>query len=439
MLENIYIVTDLGPGDGGKGGIVHFLSKEIGASVIIKRGGAQGSHGVRTSFGESFNFSQWGCGTLEGVPTYCSEQMIISPVGLKNESDALKRLGIYDPYTLLSVDPNCICATPLHRISSQLEELILGKNPRGTIGTGVGRAYHMSNELGNDFTIRASELTDRKLVQGKLKKQIDHYRDRYVKISPNDYTLEDSILVSKNLELLRDEEFLPYIVDLFESVGKKIQLKELDEILRLNGSAIVECSHGVLTDAETGLKPHVSAIRTLPQYTCKMLRNYGYFGKVINLAVHRAYGVRHGAGPMPTYDPVFTSKMLPGSHKDENRWQGIVRAGSLDLNLIRHAISVADETPFDGICLTWFDQILKTGRVWSICEGYQNFPSPNESYTEFLQHAKPIISEYRIKNPILKADLFDFVGGILNDRLGVPLSILSVGPTEVDKIFSKTI
>lgn len=439
MLENIYIVTDLGPGDGGKGGIVHFLSKEIGASVIIKRGGAQGSHGVRTSFGESFNFSQWGCGTLEGVPTYCSEQMIISPVGLKNESDALKRLGIYDPYTLLSVDPNCICATPLHRISSQLEELILGKNPRGTIGTGVGRAYHMSNELGNDFTIRASELTDRKLVQGKLKKQIDHYRDRYVKISPNDYTLEDSILVSKNLELLRDEEFLPYIVDLFESVGKKIQLKELDEILRLNGSAIVECSHGVLTDAETGLKPHVSAIRTLPKYTCKMLRNYGYFGKVINLAVHRAYGVRHGAGPMPTYDPVFTSKMLPGSHKDENRWQGIVRAGSLDLNLIRHAISVADETPFDGICLTWFDQILKTGRVWSICEGYQNFPSPNESYTEFLQHAKPIISEYRIKNPILKADLFDFVGGILNDRLGVPLSILSVGPTEVDKIFSKTI
>ncbi len=146
MLENIYIVTDLGPGDGGKGGIVHFLSKKIGASVIIKRGGAQGSHGVRTSFGESFNFSQWGCGTLEGIPTYCSEQMIISPVGLENESDALKRLGIYEPYTLLSVDPNCICATPLHRISSQLEELVLGNNPRGTVGTGVGRACRMSDE-----------------------------------------------------------------------------------------------------------------------------------------------------------------------------------------------------------------------------------------------------------------------------------------------------
>lgn len=436
MLENVYVVTDLGPGDGGKGGIVHFLSKKIGASVIIKRGGAQGSHGVHTSFGESFNFSQWGCGTLEGVPTYCSEQMIISPVGLENESDALKRLGIYDPYTLLSVDPNCICATPIHRISSQLEELLLGNKPRGTIGTGVGRACRMNNELGGDFTIRASELTDRNCVQTKLKKQVDYYQNRYAKISPNDYLQEDSVLVSENLELLDDEEFIPYIIDLFEVVGKKIQLKELSKILSLDGSAVLECSHGVLTDAETGLKPHVSAIRTLPKFSCELLHDSGYAGKITNLAVHRAYEVRHGAGPIPTYDPDFTTKMLPGSHKDENRWQGVIRAGPLDLNLIHHAIDISKETPFDGICLTWFDQILKTGRVWSICESYQNSQFQNESYAEFLKRAKPIISEYRIKNPILKADLFDFVGEILNNRLGIPLSILSTGSTEVDKIFS---
>ena len=126
---------------------MHALSCEIDASVVIKRGGAQGSHGVRTSNGESFNFSQWGCGTLEGVPTFLSEQMVISPVGLENESETLKRLGIYDPFTLLSVDPSCICATPFHRISSQLEELLLGENPRGTIGTGVGQAYRMHNAL----------------------------------------------------------------------------------------------------------------------------------------------------------------------------------------------------------------------------------------------------------------------------------------------------
>ena len=179
MLERIYVVTDLGPGDGGKGGIVHALSCKIDVSVVIKRGGAQGSHGVRTRSGESFNFSEWGCGTLEGIPTFLSEQMVISPVGLGNESEALKRLGIYDPFTLLSVDPSCICATPFHRISSQLEELLLRNNPRGTIGTGVGQAYRMHNALGEEATIRASELQDREVVRRKLQRQLDCYRERY--------------------------------------------------------------------------------------------------------------------------------------------------------------------------------------------------------------------------------------------------------------------
>lgn len=128
-MDKVYVITDFGPGDGGKGGIVHALScaQDDEINLIIKRGGAQGSHGVRTSYKESFNFSQWGCGTLEGIPTFCSEQMIISPVGLRNESEALKRLGITDPFLLLNIDPNCICATPFHKISSQLEELLLGK------------------------------------------------------------------------------------------------------------------------------------------------------------------------------------------------------------------------------------------------------------------------------------------------------------------------
>ena len=111
-MDKVYVVTDFGPGDGGKGGIVHALScmQDDEVNLIIKRGGAQGSHGVRTSYQESFNFSQWGCGTLEGIPTFCSEQMIISPVGLDNEYTALRRLGIDDPFLLLSIDQTTLPA-----------------------------------------------------------------------------------------------------------------------------------------------------------------------------------------------------------------------------------------------------------------------------------------------------------------------------------------
>ena len=436
MLEKIYVVTDLGPGDGGKGGVVHALSRNFDASVIIKRGGAQGSHGVRTSYGESFNFSQWGCGTFEGVSTFLSEQMVISPVGLSNESEALKRLGIYDPFTLLSCDPACISATPFHRISSQLEELLLGENPRGTIGTGVGQAYRMFKTLGEVATIRASELKDREVVRIKLQKQLDYYRERYAKISREDGLPGDAELIAENLSLLYDDGFLPYCLDLFEDVGKKLRLRDLSEVLKGDGVAVVECSHGVLTDAETGLKPHVSAIRTLPKFTREMLRAAGYDGTIINYAVHRAYEIRHGAGPMPTYDPEFTARMLPGSHKDENRWQGIVRAGALDLNLLRYALDMSSNTPFDGLCLTWFDQILACDRIWPLCVNYKNAPATNESYVDFFKKAEPNTIKYSIKKPILKQELFEFVGNTLEGFLNVPLKLLSIGPTELDKVSS---
>ena len=419
MFEKIFVVTDLGPGDGGKGGIVHALSCKYDASIIIKRGGAQGSHGVRTSHGESFNFSQWGCGTLEGVPTYLSEQMIISPVGLENESDALKRLGIYNPYTLLSCSPDCIVATPYHRIASMLEELLRKDCPRGTIGSGVGQAYRMhKSELG-DLTIYASDLATKECFYTKLQKQREYYRGRYATITNADFLGKDQDLAKENLELLQDEDFLNFCSSTFSQVGQKLQLRDLSQIIQGDGIAIVECSHGVLTDAKTGLKPHVSAIRTLPKFTIEMLQEAGYDGQIINYAVHRAYEIRHGAGPMPTYDPDFTAKMLPGSHKDENRWQGIVRAGPLDLNLLKHALDASNETRYDGLCLTWFDQILANNRIWPICTDYQK-----------------ATTEYFIKKPISSRELFEFVNEKSKEFLNIPLAILSIGSTELEKIYS---
>ena len=166
--------------------------------LIIKRGGAQGSHGVHTSLGESFNFSQWGCGTLEGVPTFLSEQMVISPVGLENESEALKKLGIFDPFKLLTCDPSCIVATPYHRIASQFEELLLKDKPRGTVGTGVGQAYRMTS-LGEEMTIRARDLTNRRVIRSKLQRQYDYYFERYGNITRDAFLPDDFQSYAANL------------------------------------------------------------------------------------------------------------------------------------------------------------------------------------------------------------------------------------------------
>jgi adenylosuccinate synthase len=436
MLQDIIVVTDLGPGDGGKGGIVHALAHKLDASVIIKRGGAQGSHGMRTSGGEAFNFSQWGCATFEGVPSFLSEQMVISPVGLKNEADSLRKHGINDPFIMLSCDPNCICSTPFHKIASQLEELLRKDKPRGTIGSGVGQAYRMCNSLGDEATIRAFELTDYDTVHKKLKAQLRHYRSKYAQITQNDGLQNDTELIATNLSLLFDNDYLAYCEGLFCNIGQKLKLEELSDIIRNHDrNAIVECSHGVLTDAEVGLKPHTSAIRTLPTFTTEMLRQSGYDGKITNFAVRRAYEIRHGAGPIPTYDQDFTNRMLPGSHKETNRWQGIVRAGALDMNLFGYALDVSG-LKYDGLCLTWFDQIIANDRSWPICTKYKTDAAPTESFTEYLKRAEPITESISIPKPISTPDLFELTKETLSNYFDIPLEMVSIGPTELDKIYS---
>ena len=56
---------------------------------------------------------------------------------------------------MLQADPNCLCATPFHRIASELEEIKRKDNPRGTVGTGVGQAYRMYQNLGEEYVIKA--------------------------------------------------------------------------------------------------------------------------------------------------------------------------------------------------------------------------------------------------------------------------------------------
>ena len=52
--KKVFTITDLGGGDGGKGGVVHKVCAVKKAHTVLKVGGAQGSHGVRTTNGESF-------------------------------------------------------------------------------------------------------------------------------------------------------------------------------------------------------------------------------------------------------------------------------------------------------------------------------------------------------------------------------------------------
>lgn len=457
-MKKLYTVTDLGPGDGGKGGVVHKLSHMRRAHTILKVGGAQGSHGVQTFVGDRFAFSQFGCGTFEGVRTHLTHRFIATPHGILNEAEALRcEHGIHDVFDLLTVDEDVICATPYHGIASRLKELVRGNNPRGTVGTGVGEAYRF-HERCPHLTIHARDL-----LRPDMRDRIAAIRRVFSRelepITVSNFSVEDRHHAQHEIDCLESADFFDDVVRRFKEVAQQIKIVDRDYLLRIlrrDGIVVVESSHGVLTDRYQGFHPHTSAIRTLPRFTRAMLEEAGYDGEIINIAVTRAYGIRHGAGPMPTADEAMAERLLPGSHKDENRFQGRVRVGPLDLVLLRYAIaSCGGPNAFDGLAITWFDQIKQNG-LWVACDRYRNADDPTyftpsgelrvrfgddmkqlacqEQLGTQLQGCVPELIRYDISSDATNDQLYKLCAGVLQEKLDIPVRMVSFGPTERDKL-----
>jgi adenylosuccinate synthase len=457
-VSKIYVVTDLGPGDGGKGGVVHKVSGLSRAHTIVKVGGAQGSHGVATSSGDRFAFSQFGCGTFEGVRTHLSPRFVALPDAFLNEAAALQYdCGIRDVFDLLTVDEDVICGTPFHGIASRLKELARGGKPRGTIGTGVGETYRYAQSH-PELTIRARDLTGPRL-RDALAAQRERISADLAPIIEAGFLPEDQDRADAEIRLLADPGFLDYVERRFREAArlwKTVDAGHLERILARDGTVVVESSHGVLTDSCQGFHPHTSALRTLPQFTHRMLSAAGYDGEIVNLGVTRAYSIRHGAGPLPTSDPAMAETLMPGSHKEENRYQGKVRVGPLDLVLIRYAIAACGgPRAFDGIAVTWFDQIRANG-AWHLAHRYQNaldgtyFASGREIRIRFGEDAAQFVHQEALCRalgrcvpeittiavpPDAERDwLFGLCAGVFKDALDVDVRMVSFGPTEREKL-----
>jgi adenylosuccinate synthase len=460
MTEQVYVITDLGPGDGGKGGVVHKTTALCDTHTVVKVGGAQGSHGMCNAAGDKFAFSQFGCGTFEGVRTHISSRFTVSPTGLLREADALRyERGVHDPFSLLTVDGDALCATPFHGNASRLKELARGNNPRGTIGTGVGEAVRDAQRH-PELAIYARDLSRPDLRDRLAAVRSQILRDLIPVLHGGGYLREDHELADREAIQLRSDDFLDEVVRRFHEASRLVRVVDHDflarEILPRDGVVVVEASHGILTDRLHGFHPHTSAIRTLPCFTHAMLREAGYDGQIVNVGVCRAYGIRHGAGPMPTANPVMSEHLLPGSHKDTNRWQGEVRVGPLDLPLLRYAIAACGgPSAFDALAITWFDQILVNG-AWHVCHGYNGADDPTyftptgelkvrrgegteqlayqEALGRELLRCTPKITTHPIAANMSRDEAYNLCADVLRHELGVPVRMISFGPTEQDKV-----
>lgn len=457
-MRQAFVVQGFGFGDEGKGTITHWLTAKHRAHTVVRTGGPQAFHRVVTARGKEHIFSQFGSGTLAGASTHLSRNMVIDPDAILREGEALRyEHGIRNVLDFMTIHAEALVITPFQAITNRLREMVRGEKRHGTVGIGVGETVDDALVFG-ETAIRARDLNQPDLrhkleeIQRRKLVNLSEVIERAGKLPG---TLGED--AAREIEQLINPETVTWALERFTLAASKVQIVGDDylaeRILGRDGTVVFEGSQGVLLDPWCGFHPHITKVRTIPETAHQLIRESGYDGEVQTFGIIRAYHTRHGAGPFVSHSPDL-DKTLPDAANRDHRWQGNFRVGPLDLVALRYAINACGgPQALTGLALTCLDRILPLGE-WPICESYDcaevnghsglfrdgeivvghgeddNRLAHQERLTEALAHVRPVVTT----KPIGDQNHFTALcRETLAEQVGVPVAVVSLGPTEADK------
>lgn len=412
-MKRAFVTVGLGFGDEGKGATVDYLCRKMKADLVVRYcGGSQCGHNVELPGGLRHCFSQFGSGTLAGVPTYVGHNVIIYPEAMRNEAQHLKEIGVSSPWELITVNPSCLVTTPYTRAMNCIRESARGNSKHGSCGHGIGETRSYWLKYGQDSIFAKDlELKSGPTNRDKLRDKLEAMRQRYM--------LE--------LEGIGEPTTYEQIFDVpVNSLVKSI--KESCPLLRIRDmpdyeTAIFEGAQGVLLDEWNGFYPYVTW-STVTTHHAKELTSDA---EVTVIGCTRPYTTRHGAGPLPNEDSAL-AKRINDIGNPWNQWQDTFRAAWLNVPLLMYAAQVVGKIDFLAVsCLDHLKNIQ---------------PRVSESTFDWWDKLKP--TQRRIKNmekngKILKSENFKLrnvsqleLMQILNKV--APVGIEGRGPTWENRI-----
>lgn len=391
------IVVGLGFGDEGKGAVVDALCARGPVTAVVRfNGGAQAAHNVVVD-GRHHTFSQYGSGTLAGVPTHLSQHVLVEPIALATETRALAALGVPDPLTLLTAHADALLTTPLHIAANRAREDARGADRHGSCGKGIGETawYSLLAGARPGSVVEHQEVLG---VPGSAPTVGDCLRPRLLRQKLD-------TLARFYEPLIGDGTHVDDLIHLYTAFADAVRIVDGDHVglLADTGRLVFEGAQGVLLDETHGFHPHTTWSTTTPRNALTLLS--GRPSRVVG--VTRTHHTRHGAGPFPTEDPALDR---PELHNDTGPYQGAWRTGHFDAVLFRHALARARP---DALAVTHRDAPAgmvatayktSTGRITTL---------PLGADTTFLNQCTPELEP-------LPPDWFD--------RLDLPIDIEGHGP-----------
>ena len=411
-MKKAIITVGLGMGDEGKGTAVDYLCRLHNADLVVRySGGMQCGHNVCLPDGRHHEFHLFGSGTFLGIETHLDKNVIVSAEVLTKEIEELKTKRIGNPQKLISIHPQCLVATPWHKLLNQIKELYRCGLAHGSCGHGLGETRKYWLDYGNEalmvgdleegYVQRLSALNKLNLIKQRLLLQAQEY------------------VTNKNHNLI--------------STMNKIDVKKCYESMEVLREciayydpdcniAVFEAAQGILLDENYGFHPHTTWSTTTDKHALEMIPD-GV--EIERIGITRTYQTRHGNGPMPSYDPSI--KPPKGEHNNLNDWQGKFRIGVFDVPLAKYAIEANEG--IDCLFVTCRDH-LKNDQIEYVDYSWGTHiknPVPstviNERKCDYLYN--------NIITPPIKIMYFhDFFNKYFLD---IPLRYISSGPTHEDK------
>ena len=410
-------------GDEGKGKIVDLLSENVDV-VARYQGGANAGHTVYKD-DKKIVLHQIPTGALrESCSCVLGNGMAIDPIGILEEINTLKELNI-NVKNRIFIDYYAHIVTPIHKCIDRMNEAKTN-NEIGTTCKGIGPTY---TDKYKRIGIRAIDILSPEILIEKTNIRLNLALDH------NEISNKEVPELQEQLNLFYNtcSQISEYIKDTFEYLHSA-----------LKKNILVEGAQGTMLDVDYGTYPYVTSSNCSSGGIGSGL---GIPGSKLNniIGIFKVYTTRVGGGPFPTELFDKDGEMLGRIGKEFGATTGRTRrCGWFDLVAARYSAKVNGLTE---IALTKLD-VLNSFQTIKVCIAYDLHGHPIKNMTEALnelQNVKPIYKE-------LKGWDID-IGGIntfeqlpydaqeyikyLELEIGVPVSIISVGPKRHQIIYYK--
>jgi len=462
-MKTAYIIVDLGFGDAGKGSIVDYLAQTRDVSAIVRyTGGPHAAHHVVRPDGVSHAFCQFGATFKQGIRTHLARGVVVKPENLVYEGNALEGKGCPDPFVSLSIDPMCRVVTSYHAMLCQMKEVSRGDQRFGSVGIGVGEAVVESEETPG-MTLRVGDLYDPETLGGKLNIHFEKMQRQAQAIlrdcAHSPFQEEVRAVYDRFMGQVR----LKNVLSLYQHFSEHLPITIwpdgdfIEQCAGQPGDIVFEGAHAALLDRDHGYYPYVVKTCTTNNEALRILDQSNLAFKPATIGVIRGLGYRHGPGPFVTEDPGL-SGLFEEKHNRENEWQGKVRYGWFDLPAIRHGMRLNRHV--DALALTMLDHLSRV-KPFKVCLSYEYLGKEFQNLDEYFEFLTMRSGRVKItgirpaathRKDALSRLLFDCVpwdwqcfdaksdpgerfARFLEspDGLGLPVQIISTGPTFLDK------